>query len=213
LTILIIIIIFSDACFKSPYYETFKKHKKEVLFLNSPIDEFVMANLKKYSGRTLVSAETSTINLDNNDEAKTDTNTDSKTDSKLSVTDSDELCGWLSQILDKKTKSIKVTNRLSDSPAIVTDHESGALRRMLKMVDQSGAPKLNDLPPQNLEINPSHPIIISLFSAMKANPENEVNKLIAEQLFDNALVAAGLIDDPRMMLNRLNEILVATLKK
>lgn len=84
---------------------------------------------------------------------------------------------------------------------------------MLKMVDQSGAPKLNDLPPQNLEINPSHPIIISLYSAMKANPENEVNKLIAEQLFDNALVAAGLIDDPRMMLNRLNEILVATLKK
>jgi HSP90 family molecular chaperone len=108
---------------------------------------------------------------------------------------------------------IKVTNRLSDSPAIVTDHESGALRRMLKMIDQSGNQKSNDLPPQNLEINPSHPIIISLYAAMKANPDNEVNKLIAEQLFDNALVAAGLIDDPRMMLNRLNEILVATLKK
>ena len=196
-----------------------------------------MANLKKYSGRTLTSAETSTINLDNNDTNTTNNNDDTTntTNTKLSVTDSDELCGWLSQVLDNKTKSIKVntviiiiiiiitiiiviiiikvTNRLSDSPAIVTDHESGALRRMLKMVDQSGNQKSNDLPPQNLEINPSHPIIISLYAAMKAQPDNEVNKLIAEQLFDNALVAAGLIDDPRMMLNRLNEILVATLKK
>lgn len=172
-----------------------------------------MANLKKYSGRTLVSAETSTINLDNDEAKKDTTNESDKTDTKLSVNDSDELCGWLTQVLERKTKSIKVTNRLSDSPAIVTDHESGALRRMLKMVDQSGAPKLNDLPPQNLEINPSHPIIISLFAAIKTNPDNEINKLIAEQLFDNALVAAGLIDDPRMMLNRLNDILVATLKK
>ena len=69
-----------------------------------------MANLKKYSGRTLTSAETSTINLDNNDTNTTNNNDDTTntTTTKLSVTDSDELCGWLSQVLDNKTKSIKV---------------------------------------------------------------------------------------------------------
>jgi len=53
-----------ESAFESPYYETFKKHGKEVLFLYNSIDDFVMANLKTYSGRELVSAETSSIDLD-----------------------------------------------------------------------------------------------------------------------------------------------------
>ena len=61
-----------------------------------------------------------------------------------------------------------------------------------------------------LEINPSHPIIIAL-AAVKDS--NLIADQVAQQLFDNALIAAGLIDDPRQMLSRLNEILVAALKK
>lgn len=203
-----------SAALKSPYYETFKKHNKEVLFLYNTIDDFVMSNIKTFSGRTLISAETSSVDLEeikDEEDSNNDNNNDIK--KKLTTSESEELCGWLQFVLEeKKVKQVKVTNRLSDSPAIVTDHESGALRRMLKMVDQQNGGRQTEMPPQILEINPKHPIIVSLFHA-KDGKNEVISKLCAEQIFDNALVAAGLIDDPRTMLSRLNEILEATLKK
>ena len=99
---------------------------------------------------------------------------------------------------------------------------SGALRRMMKMLNQGNTGnKVADLPPQTLEINPSHPIIVALSHASQGkggevdNTSEEkriIAKLVAEQMLDNALIAAGLIDDPRSMISRLNEILVASLK-
>jgi TNF receptor-associated protein 1 len=64
-----------------------------------------------------------------------------------------------------------------------------------------------------LEINPSHKMIVALSLAQGEGEKSAVAKLVAEQILDNALIAAGLVDDPRMMLSRLNEILVATLTK
>ena len=72
-----------------------------------------MANLKKFSGRTLVSAETSTVDLEKKDDNKADDSKTESTDTKLSVGDSDELCGWLSQVLERKTKSVKVITILT----------------------------------------------------------------------------------------------------
>ena len=139
-----------EAALNSPYYETFKKHNKEILFLYNSIDDFVMSNIKTFNGRTLVSAEDSSINLDSNsidkkndteiiDEIKSDDKKDETIDNKitqvLSEDESKELCDWLTSILgDKKVRQVKITNRLSDSPAIVTDHQSGALRKMMKML-------------------------------------------------------------------------------
>jgi TNF receptor-associated protein 1 len=71
----------------------------------------------------------------------------------------------------------------------------------------------SELPPQVLEINPSHPIIVALSQAQQETGTTGVAPLVAQQILDNALIAAGLIDDPRMMLSRLNDILLATLKK
>jgi HSP90 family molecular chaperone len=64
-----------------------------------------------------------------------------------------------------------------------------------------------------LEINPSHPIIVALSKSQQMHGNTGVAPLIAQQLMDNALITAGLIDDPRMMIPRLNDILLATLKK
>ncbi|RYG63963.1 hypothetical protein EON64_14930 [archaeon] len=69
----------------------------------------------------------------------------------------------------------------------------------------------SELPPQQLEINPNHPLIVQLFHIKgSARPTADI---VAQQLFDNALLAAGLIDDPRYMLPRLQEIMLQTLKK
>lgn len=65
-----------------------------------------------------------------------------------------------------------------------------------------------DLPAQTMEINPSHPLIVGLYS-LKDDPSS-VAPLVAAQLLDNCLMAAGLVEDPRYMIPRLNDLLLAT---
>jgi len=208
-----------DAALNSPYLEAFEKADVEVLFMYTAIEDFVMANLQSYEGRNLVSAEKSDIDLselikDNTDgedeNKKKDEEGDSPYKSDRTLTDQEalDLCLWMKRELgDKKISSCTVTNRLSTSPAIVTDHESGALRRMMRLVDtQDGNRDYIPLPKQHVEINPSHPVIVSVHDVMKTEPT--LARILAEQVYDNCLIAAGLLDDGRTMLPRLNDILV-----
>ena len=218
-----------DTALKSPYFETFKKHDKEVLFLYNSIDDFLMNSLKTFSGRNFVSAESSDIDLSKDGgsspeseakdakEATDDKDSDKKESPvkvELSEVDAQALCAFLTNTLGKsKVREVKITKRLADSPAIITDHQSSSVRRMLKIVDQTNSGKMSDLPPQVMEINPSHPLIISLSAAFAiGGGKEDVAALVAAQLYDNALIAAGLVDDPRSMLSRLNNILVQAIK-
>ena len=120
-----------DAALKSPYYETFKRHGTEVLLLYNTIDDFLMSSLRKFSGRDLVSAESSFINLEadggkKSDEAKVENKDESspKDDEKkvsdavveLSEVDSTALCSYLKNVLGSKVRDVKITKRLADSP-------------------------------------------------------------------------------------------------
>eukprot|EP01038_Epipyxis_sp_PR26KG_P005772 gene5772-7969_t len=204
-----------ESAFASPYYETFKKHDREVLFTYSTADDFVFSNLKKYEGRSIVSAETSTIDLakespvDLDAEKSKEESESTDSTSKLSEEESKEFCTWLAKSLGNRVRKVIVSTRLSDSPAIITDHESAALRKMLKMVDQAETGKgaaYVDVPPQTLEINPNHPIVVGLFSIREKS--SSTANMIAEQLLDNCLIAAGLVDDPRYMLQRINKLML-----
>ena len=184
----------------------------------STIDDFVMKNVKAYNNRNLISAETSTIDLKDISKKAGEDEDESKDKEEdilmpaLSEEDSKKLCTWLTESLGaSRVKEVKTTDRLSESPACVTDHESGAMRRMMKMVDQTNAGASSFMPPQVLEINPEHPIIHSLSRLHARGDKEEVAKLVAEQIFDNSLIAAGLVDDARNMLPRLNQILEKTL--
>ncbi len=218
-----------EVALQSPYMETFKTHGREVLLMYTHIDDFVMSTFRQYTGRHLVSIEKSSIDLGPISEErrlpgeeKVSETSDEKPASVTGLTDEEatHMCKWLKSTLgSNRVKEVKTTTRLSDSPAIVTNHESSALRKMMKMLERSssGSPPL--LPPQILEINPKHPIIVSLHHAIKASePEGdhgenlkELAISVAEQVFDNAKIAAGLADDPRDMLPRLNRILQAAM--
>eukprot|EP00349_Pseudokeronopsis_sp_Brazil_P011917 CAMPEP_0202971736 /NCGR_PEP_ID=MMETSP1396-20130829/30306_1 /ASSEMBLY_ACC=CAM_ASM_000872 /TAXON_ID= /ORGANISM="Pseudokeronopsis sp., Strain Brazil" /LENGTH=640 /DNA_ID=CAMNT_0049701445 /DNA_START=187 /DNA_END=2109 /DNA_ORIENTATION=- len=209
-----------ESALNSPYMEAFKSDKsgaqREVLLLYNSIDEFVMSNLKSFSGRTLVSAENTNaiepMSNDNEEEGAQQGDDNSKS-IKLSESELTELCGWLRGTLgDERVREVRATKRLRDSPAVITDHESGSLRRMLRMVEQANnrdTGSYRDLPPQVLEINPSHPLIVALHELRS----DDKAKVVAEQMFDNALVAAGLLEDPRSMLSRLNNIMLKSLQK
>lgn len=208
-----------DAAINSPYLEAFEEAGVEVLLLFTTIDDFVMANLEDYEGRKLISVEKGDIDL--SDLAKKDKEGDEghdkdssiyKSDRELTTEETLEFCDWIKKKLgDKKIASITVTKRLTSSPAIVTDNESGAMRRMMQMVDTSeGARDGVPLPKQHMEINPKHPIIVGIYDISKTQPT--LARILAEQVFDNCLVAAGLLDDSRSMLPRINDILVCVVK-
>jgi len=198
---------------QSPYLETFEKNGIEVIFVYSAIDDFVMSNVDKFQGRQLVSAEKGDIELDKpkDDEKVESEGPDSELSSSLNKTEADEFCAWFQMTLNKKVSKCKVTSRLSSSPAIITDNESGALRRMMRMVEtQDGGADAMELPKQQVEINPNHPMIKELYEIRDKHPA--VAKICAEQVFDNCLIAAGLLDDSRSMLGRLNDILLTVVK-
>ena len=66
-------------------------------------------------------------------------------------------------------------------------------------------------PGKNLEINPTHPLIVGLAAARERSPDTA--KLVAQQVFDNALIAAGLIDDARPLLARMTQIMTEAVQK
>lgn len=206
-----------EAALNSPYLEAFTKKDVEVLFVFTAIEDFVMANLEKYEGRNLISAEKSDIDLSELAKSKKEEEEEEeddplyKADRELSPEEALDFCMWFKKEMgDQKVASCVTTTRLNSSPAIVTDHESGALRRMMRMVDTQDANRdMIPLPKQHVEINPKHPIIVGIFDTIKKEPT--LARVLAEQVFDNCLVSAGIMDDSRSMIPRLNDILICVL--
>ena len=134
-----------------------------------------------------------------------------KSTNALSTSDSDALKAWLLATLPERLESVEATDKLVSSPAVVVDAESGAMRRMMAMVaQQADGGALPPLPPQKLRLNVSHPVVVAL--AQASTKDEARATAAAHQLLDNAIVAAGLMDDPRTMLPRLNKLLELALK-
>jgi len=145
----------------SPYLEAFEKAGIEVIFVYSDIDDFVMTNLGKYEKMNITSVDKGNIDLSGFNSNEDGNKTKVETPTLLKDNEASEFCSWFQNTLPDKVESCKVTDRLNSYPAIVTDTESAAMRKMMRYVniqDGSGIDKL-PLPKQNVEINPNHPII------------------------------------------------------
>ena len=182
----------------SPYFEVFQTKGLEVLFLYDPWDEFVMEHLAEFDGKKLVSAEKAELKLDD----------ESKSGEKLSEDDEKAVAAWLKETLGDQIEEVKTSGRLVNSPAILvgTDAMTASMRAMMKQMNpEMGGEKYN------LEINPAHAIIVKINQTRTANPD--LAKKVAEQLLDNARAAAGVLEDPRSMVKRLNDLLEQVLAK
>ncbi len=189
-----------EAAEASPYFEVFKERKWEVLFLFDAWDEFVMEHLHTFDAKPLKLAE------------KADLNLSAKKDGALSEDAAKELAKWLKETLGDKINEVRVSQRLVDSPAVVVDSDkfmTASMRRIMKAMKQDGP----DLPAakHDFEINPAHPLIARL-EAIRLKDATLASS-VAEQILDNARVAAGLLEDPRAMLTRLNSLLEKVLAK
>ena len=185
----------------SPYFEVFKERKFEVLFLYDAWDEFVMEHLHTFDGKSLRLAEKADLNL-----------SETKKDSALSEDAAKSLAQWLKESLGDKVGEVRASQRLVESPAVVVDADkfmTASMRRLMKAAKKEG----EDAPPtkHDLEINPAHPIMARLDTMRQKDAALAAS--VAEQILDNARVAAGLLEDPRTMLTRLNLLLEKVLTK
>ena len=190
----------------SPYFEALKAQEVEVLFTYEESDEVVMAALKEFDKKTIISAENF---LMKSEDKIVDTNKIIGENS-LSESEVNDLMTWIQNALGKnKVHQIKSSSRIASHPAMVTVPDMGAARRWLKFVKSGPNAEMikmkYDILQPVFEINPSHEVIKSLNTLKKNNPF--IADLLAHQLFDNAMITAGLMDDPREMVGRLNVLL------
>jgi len=180
-----------------PYLEAFKARNLEVLFCYEPVDEYVMSNVREFDGKTITAADHADVKLSEIPKAE----------GALSEDDTKKLTTWLKETLGERVADVKASDRLVDSPVLALNADkftSPHMRRMMKAMNKDGG----DSPVRvNLEINPRHAVIKRLFENQTSAPEKA--KLVAEQLLDNALISAGLLDDTTAMIARLNKLLEA----
>jgi molecular chaperone HtpG len=179
----------------SPHLEIFRKKGVEVLLLTDRVDEWMLSFLHEVEGKELVSVAKGDLDLGKlEDEAEKKQHEETETQYK-------DLVEKMKTALADKAKDVRVTFRLTDSPAclVADEHElSGNLLRMLKAAGQS-APESKPI----LEINPDHPLVQRLkYEDAKFGDWSQI-------LFDQAMLAeGGTLADPAGFVKRLNEMLL-----
>ncbi|MDM5178685.1 molecular chaperone HtpG [Massilia sp. DJPM01] len=186
----------------SPHLEIFRKKGVEVLLMTDRVDEWMLSFLTEFEGKELVSVAKGGLDLGGlEDEAE-------KKEHEQTETSYKELVERMKAALGEKAKDVRVTFRLTDSPACLVADEnelSGNLLRMLKAAGQS-APESKPI----LEINPNHPLVTRLKNEDAASTQFGD---WAHILFDQALLAeGGSLSDPATFVKRLNEMLLAGTK-
>jgi TNF receptor-associated protein 1 len=184
-----------------PYLDAFKERGIEVLFLYEPIDEYVVSSLREFDGKKLLAVNSEKVELEDAPAADGEA---------LSADDVEKLCGWMKEKLGTRVDSVRAGKRLIGSPALVLNPEGEMTPQMRQMMralqkDEVDAPKVI------LEINPRHEIVRKLASATQSDAETAA--LIAEQVLDNALLSAGLLDDPQSVVTRTQLIMARLLGK
>jgi len=185
-----------NAAKNSPHLEVFRKKGIEVLLLSDRVDEWVVSHLTEFEGKQLVSVAKGGLDLGKlEDEAE-------KKEQEKEAGEFKDLTDKIQKALDERVKEVRVTLRLTDSPACLVADEndmSGNLARILKAAGQN-APVGKPI----LEINPKHPVVLRL------KYEDKKFDDWAAVLFDQALLAeGGQLDDPATFVKRVNDLMLA----
>lgn len=176
-----------------PYVEAFKARGLEVAYFTESVDEFVFDSISEFKERKFVRADQADIDLD-----------DAVMDGEAM---GDEEIGalqtWWRETMGDVVTEVKTGRRLVGSPVVALvpeDSPNTQMRAMMKAMGQE-VPGVKPV----LEINPRHELVKKLSRLRVNNPE--VADLVARQLVDQAMLAAGLVEHPQQLAARMNEIL------
>jgi len=183
-----------SAASTSPHLEIFRKNDIEVLLLSDPVDEWLVSSLNEYKDKPLKSVAKGALDLE--DLANPE-------DKKASEAKEKALAGLtekMQSLLGERVKSVRVSQRLTDSPACLVADETdlgGNLERILQAMGQN-APDAKPI----MEINPDHPLIRQL------SPEHAQLEDWSRVLFDQAALSEGAsLPEPAAYVQRVNDLL------
>ncbi|XKF14602.1 molecular chaperone HtpG [Halomonas sp. BLK-85] len=186
-----------NAAKNSPHLEIFRKKGIEVLLLHDRIDEWLMSHLSEFDGKSFADVAKGELDLgDVEDEEE-------KKAQEETAKSKEDLVKRVKDALGEGVQEVKVTHRLTDSPACVVlpEHEMGF--QMRRIMEAAGQP-LPEVKPI-LELNPEHALVGRLEGA-----DGDTFTDLAHILLDQAIIAeGGHLDDPAAYVKRLNSVLTA----
>jgi molecular chaperone HtpG len=185
------------AAANSPLLEIFKKKGVEVLLLCDPVDHLLVADLHEFDGKQLQSISRGEVDLSKIKDVEEQPEQERQT-----VSETGTLVNHLKEVLREQVKDVRVSTRLTTSPACLVIDEHDIDPSLLRLLKASGQ-KIPTMKPI-LEINPHHPI------TLKVSNETDEQKFTdwAFVLFDQSKLTLGeQLDDPVRFVNRLNALL------
>jgi molecular chaperone HtpG len=182
----------------SPHLEVFRKHGVEVLLLTDRIDEWMVAQLREFQGKTLQSAAQGHLDVGKLGQPIS-TVADESQEHEYK-----ELLTRVEEVLRDRASRVRLTHRLTDSPACLVGDEQGISRHLEQILRESGQRVPASKP--ILEINPDHPVV----QRLKQESDSALFADWSHILFDQALLAeGGELDDPAAFVKRLNSLTLA----
>ena len=191
-----------EAIEAGPYGEALTSRGYEVLYCYEGVDDFVMSSLHEFEDKPIISADQKDLKL-GDEEVKNG-------EEALPEKDAEELARWIKEQLGDAVQEVQVSKRLVKSAAILVNPDAmftTGMQRMMQSVTKGTVPSKSMV----LEINPSHTILKRLSELRTQEGKAEISSEAAKMLLDNAMIAAGLLVDPKTLVERSARILEAAL--
>ena len=185
------------AALHSPHLEIFRKTGVEVLLMYDRVDEWVVSALTEFGGKPLRSVTKGDLDLG------AISGEDEKQAEGAQADELKELIERIQRVLKERAGAVRLTHRLTDSPACLVSDEHGMSTNLERLLKASGQ-KIPSMKPV-LEINPHHPIV------QRLKDENDDSRFSdwSHMLFDQATLAeGGQLDDPATFVKRLNALML-----
>jgi molecular chaperone HtpG len=181
----------------SPHLEILKKKEIEVLLLSDRVDEWLVSHLHEFDGKQLTSVAKGDLDLG-------DTETEEEKKAKEETEKgAKELVERIQKSLDGRVKEVKVTHRLTESPACIVADQFGMSANLARMLKEAGQAAPDDKP--TLEINPTHPLVKKLDGEAEGERFNDWASIVLDQAI---LAEGGKLDDPGSFVQKLNKMVL-----
>merc|ERR1712134_127505 len=187
----------------SPFLETLRKKGLEVLYMVDPVDEYAVQQLKEFDGKKLKSTTKEGLDIADEDEKK-----------KLEElkAEFEPLTKLMKEVLGDKTEKVIVSDRIVDSPCVITTSEYGWSANMERIMK---AQALRDssmtsymVSKKTMEINPKHSIMSELKKKAAADKSDKTVKDLIWLLFDTALLTSGFnLEEPTQFAGRIHRMI------
>ncbi|MBN1155563.1 molecular chaperone HtpG [candidate division KSB1 bacterium] len=191
-----------DVIEQNPHLEIFKKKNIEVLYLYEPIDEFVLSGLENYSEKKLKSVDQvdpSTLTSDEKEEETKDE------DVAINERDLGDLCTRIKNILGDQVTEVKISKRLTDSPAVLINPD-GTMSTQMQKIFQTINQDIK-ITPKIMEINPKNELIQNLLTIYKQDPTDEFLTRSVNNLYYSIVILDGYLPDVHKMVSGMQDLL------